>query len=232
VDTPGDFGSRSDPPSDPELLDHLATAFMNEGWSLKALHRRIALSATFRQSSDDRPDGRGVDPENQRLWRMNRRRLDWEATRDFMLAISGHLDRSVGGPAVKEALETGSRRRTLYGAIDRLNLPGLYRSFDFPDPSTTAPQRVETSVPPQALFFMNHPLTRDSASGLMTRADVKREPTPDGRLDRAYAILFGRTPDARERAAVREFLGADPAEADWQRLGQALLLCNEFAFID
>ncbi len=232
VDTPGDFGTRSDPPSNPELLDHLATAFMNDGWSLKALHRRIVLSTAFRQSSDDRPEGRRADPENKWLWRMNRRRLDWESTRDFMLAISGHLDPSVGGPAVKEALETGSRRRTLYGSIDRLNLPGLYRSFDFPDPSTTAPQRVETSVPPQALFFMNHPLTRESAAGLITRDDMKRARSADARLDRAYAILFARAPDARERAAVREFLGPKPAEVDWQRLAQALLLCNEFAFID
>jgi cytochrome c553 len=232
VDTPGDFGSRSDPPANPELLDHLATAFMNDGWSLKALHRRIALSAAFRQSSDDRPEGRRIDPENRWLWRMNRRRLDWESTRDFLLAIAGRLDPNVGGPAVKEALETGSRRRTLYGAIDRLNVPGLYRSFDFPDPSTTAPQRVETSVPPQALFFMNHPLARESAAGLMAREDVKRQPTTDARLDRSYAVLFGRPPDPRERAALREFLGPNPAEADWQRLAQSLLLCNEFAFID
>jgi hypothetical protein len=232
VDTPGDFGARSDPPSDPDLLDHLATAFMNDGWSLKALHRRIVLSAAFRQASDDRPEARRVDPENRRHWRMNRRRLDWESTRDFMLAAAGRLDPAVGGPPVKDIVESGSRRRTLYGAIDRLNVPGLYRSFDFPDPSTTAPQRVETSVPPQALFFMNHPLTRESAAGLVARADVTRVATTDGKLDRCYAILLGRSPDARERAALREFLGPTPAEADWQRLGQALLLCNEFAFID
>ena len=232
VDTPGDFGARSDPPSHPDLLDHLATAFMNDGWSLKALHRRILLSAAFRQASDDRTEGRKVDPENRWLWRMNRRRLDWESTRDAMLVASGRLDTSVGGPPLKDFLDSGSRRRTLYGAIDRLNVPGLYRSFDFPDPSTTAPQRVETSVPPQALFFMNHPLTRESAAGLVARGDVRGEPTPDRKLDRCYAVLFGRSPDPRERAAVREFLGPGPGEAAWHRLAQALLLCNEFAFID
>ena len=232
VDTPGDFGARSDPPSDPALLDHLASAFMSDGWSLKALHRRIVLSAAFRQSSDDRAEGRRVDPENRRIWRMNRRRLDWESTRDALLAASGRLDPTVGGPSVASILDPGSRRRTLYGTIDRLHVPGLYRSFDFPDPITTAPQRVETSVPPQALFFMNHPLSRESAAGLIRREDVKGCPSPDAKLDRCYAILFGRSPDDRERAAVRDFLGPKPAEADWQRLAQALLLSNEFAFID
>ncbi len=205
---------------------------MNDGWSLKSLHRRIVLSAAFCQASDDRAEGRRVDPENRWFWRMNRRRLDWEATRDFMLAASARLDPAVGGPSVKDFLGSGSRRRTLYGAIDRLNLPGLYRSFDFPDPSATAPQRVETSVPPQALFFMNHPLTRESAAGLIDRPDVKAETTSDRKLDRCYAILFGRSPDDRERAALREFLGPKPALDDWRRLAQALLLCNEFAFID
>ena len=160
---------RSDPPSHPELLDHLASAFMEDGWSLKRLHRRIVLSATFRQASDDRPEGRAIDPENRWLWRMNRRRLDWESTRDFMLATSGRLDPTVGGPPVKDILTADSRRRTIYGAIDRLNLPGLYRSFDFPDPNATSAQRHETSVPPQALFFMNHPLIRDSALALFRR---------------------------------------------------------------
>ena len=232
VDTPGDFGTRSDPPSHPELLDHLATAFMNDGWSLKALHRRIVLSAAFCQASDDRPEGRRIDPENRWFWRMNRRRLDWESTRDSMLAASGRLDPAVGGPPVKDVLASGSHRRTLYGTIDRLNIPGPYRSFDFPDPSTTAPQRVETSVPPQALFFMNHPLARESAAGLGDRPHVKCEPTTDRKLHRCHAILFGRAPDDRERAALREFLGPRPSEADWHRLAQALLLCNEFAFID
>jgi hypothetical protein len=232
VGTPGDFGMRSDLPTHPDLLDHLATTFMNNGWSLKDLHRRIVLSATFCQTSDDRPDGRQVDPENNLLWRMNRRRLDWESTRDFMLVISGRLDPALGGPPVKEMLGNGSRRRTLYGAIDRIHLPGLYRSFDFPDPNASAAQRVETSVPPQALFFMNHPMTREAAHALLERSDIKAEPTEERKLSRCYTVLFGRTPDARERAAVREFLGAKPTETDWQRLAQALLLCNEFAFID
>jgi hypothetical protein len=233
VDTPGDLGSRSDPPSNPELLDHLATAFMNDGWSLKSLHRRIVLSAAYRQASDDRPEARQIDPENRYYWRMNRRRLDWEATRDSMLAVSGRLDATVGGPAVKDLIGSNSGRRTLYGMIDRLNVPGLYRSFDFPDPHVTSSQRVETSVPPQALFFMNHPLARETASGLHRRADILAEPTVERKLARCFSILYGRRPDDRETAVLREFLGGSkPSDADWQRLVQALLLSNEFAFID
>jgi hypothetical protein len=232
VATPGDFGTRSDPPTHPDLLDHLATAFMNDGWSLKALHRRIVLSAAFCQASDDRPEGRKVDPENNLLWRMNRRRLDWESTRDYMLVASGRLDPSVGGPPVKDILGNGSKRRTLYGAIDRIHLPGLYRSFDFPDPNASAAQRVETSVPPQALFYMNHPMTREAAHAMLERKDVKSEPVVEKRLSLCFAILFGRKPEDREVAAVREFLGPKPDETDWQRLAQALLLSNEFAFID
>ncbi len=109
VGTPSDFGLRSDPPTHPELLDHLATTFMADGWSIKKLHRRIVLSAVYQQRSDDRPDGRRVDPENALLWKMNRRRLDFEATRDALLAVSGRLDRTPGGPPVKDML---SARRT------------------------------------------------------------------------------------------------------------------------
>ncbi len=233
VATPGDFGARSDPPSHPELLDHLATAFMDDGWSLKALHRRIVLSAAFRQSSDDRPDGRRADPENRSVWRMNRRRLDWESTRDYMVAVSGRLDRTIGGEPVKDLIGAGSSRRTIYGAIDRLNLPGLYRSFDFPDPHVMSAQRVETSIPPQALFFMNHPLARETASAIVGRADVRSEAAADRRIDRCFSILLGRPPEPREVGLVREFLGGpSPSESDWERLVQALLLSNEFAFID
>jgi hypothetical protein len=98
VATPGDFGLRSEPPTHPELLDHLAARFMEEGWSIKVLHRWIMLSRTYQQQSDDRPEGHTLDPENALYWRMNRRRLDLEATRDALLAVSGRLDNAIGGP--------------------------------------------------------------------------------------------------------------------------------------
>ena len=170
VATPGDFGLRSEPPTHPELLDHLAATFMDEGWSLKALHRRIMLSSTYQQSSDDRSELRAVDPENALYGRMNRRRLDFEAMRDALLAVAGRLDHSIGGPPFASPTDPATRRRTLYAQIDRLNLPGLYRTFDFPDPNATSPRRDQTTVPPQALFLMNHPFVRAEAEAMLQPA--------------------------------------------------------------
>src|SRR5262249_40729722 len=129
VRTPGDFGLRSDPPSHPELLDHLATTFMNSGWSIKQLHRLIMLSAVYQQASDDRPECARVDAENQWLWRMNRQRLDFEATRDALLAVSGRLNRTVGGPSIRDIFGPTGTRRTLYAYVDRQYTPGLFRAF-------------------------------------------------------------------------------------------------------
>jgi len=130
VTTPSDFGLRSDPPTHPELLDHLATVFVEGGWSLKAMHRLIMLSAVYQQRDDDRPECRRVDPENALLWRRVPRRLDFEATRDSLLTASGRLARTIGGPSVNDLTSTAATRRTLYGHLDRLNVPGLYRTFE------------------------------------------------------------------------------------------------------
>ena len=184
VATPGDFGLRSEPPTHPELLDHLAARFMDDGWSIKALHRRIMLSATYQQQSDDRPEARAIDPENALYWRMNRRRLDFEATRDALLAVSGRLDGRIGGPPMPGLTGPDANRRTLYGFIDRLNLPGLYRTFDFPDPNATSPKRDQTTVAPQALFLMNHPFAIDAARAILAPPRGRRGsaiPTPRSR---------------------------------------------------
>jgi hypothetical protein len=233
VATPGDFGLRSEPPTHPELLDHLAAQFMDSGWSIKALHRRIVLSATYQQQSTDRPDARAIDPENALYWRMNRRRLDFEATRDALLAVSFRLDARLGGAPMPSLAEAGASRRTLYGFIDRLNLPGLYRTFDFPDPNATSPKRDPTTVAPQALFLMNHPFAIDAARAIVTRPDVRQHRDPDAKAIRLYRLIYGRVPDADEAAMARAFLldradGADP----WPALAQALLMANEFVFVD
>ncbi len=228
VSTPGDFGVRSDPPTNAGLLDHLADTFIHvDAWSLKALHRRIMLSATYRQVSDDRPSSRAVDPENTLLWRMNRRRLEFESLRDALLAVSGRLDRTIGGPPVGDL---SSARRTLYGKIDRLNLAGLYRTFDFPDPNATSPKRDETTVPPQALFLMNHPFTHAAAAGLLARPDVVACSESSHKVRRLYRILFGRAPIPEEERLAAEFVSAP--DGGWERYAQALLLSNEFVFID
>ena len=139
VRSPSNFGLRGEKPSHPELLDYLAAQFMDEGWSLKKLHRWIMLSTVYQQSADDRPECRQKDAENVLLWRMNRQRLEFEELRDTLLAASGTIDLTIGGPAVELGQEPFSRRRTIYGFIDRQNLPGMFRTFDFASPDTHSP---------------------------------------------------------------------------------------------
>src|SRR5262249_40881206 len=139
VRTPSNFGSRGEPPTHPELLDWLARRFMDEGWSVKQLHRLILRSATYQQSSDNAQAS--ADPENLLLAHMNRRRLDLEGLRDALLTVAGRLDRTAGGPAVEITTAPFSARRTVYGFLDRQNLPGLFRTFDFASPDSSSPQR-------------------------------------------------------------------------------------------
>src|SRR5262249_22789954 len=161
----------SDPPTHPELLDYLASAFMENGWSIKKLHKMIMLSAVYQQASDPPEElakaGENADPDNRLFWKMNRRRLDFEAQRDTLLAVSGRLEARMGGAPVELTTTPFVLRRTLYGFIDRQNLPGLFRTFDFPSPDSTSPQRYETTVPQQALFLMNGPFVMEQVRRLI-----------------------------------------------------------------
>jgi hypothetical protein len=210
VTTPSDFGRRSDPPSHPELLDWLASRFMAEGWSTKKLHRMILLSSTYRQSSDDRPEARKVDPDNRLLWKMNARRLDFEAMRDSLLAVSGRLDPRMGGAAEVLTSQPYCRRRSVYGFVDRLNLSGVLMSFDFANPTAHAPGRHFTTVPQQALFMMNSPFMREQGRGLAARLG---EGTAEERIRHLYRWVFGRTPTAVEMEAGLHFLREAEKEA-------------------
>jgi hypothetical protein len=237
VATPSDFGLRTPPPSNPELLDELAATFVAEGWSLKKLHRRILLSATYQQASFDRADARAVDPDNRLFWKMNRRRLDFEAMRDALLAVSGRLDLKVGGRPVDIAGDPLNRRRTLYSLIDRQSLPGLFRAFDFAVPDQSVERRPQTTVPQQALFALNSPFMVEQAKALAARIDVSVDADNENRVVALYRVVFGRAPQDREIAAAVRFLAApasNPASAltPMQQLAQALLMANEFAFVD
>ena len=162
VRTPSNFGLRGEAPTHPELLDFLAARFMDEGWSIKKLHRTIMLSSVYQQSSRDVPRYRELDPENRLLWKMKRRRLDFEALRDSLLAAAGRLNLAVGGPS-EDLSDPSARRRTIYGRIDRQGLPGMLPTFDFASPDTHSPERYSTTVPRQALFLMNGPLAIEMA---------------------------------------------------------------------
>ncbi len=233
VATPGDFGLRSEPPTHPELLDHLAARFMNEGWSIKRLNRWIMLSSTYQQQSNDQPEGRGLDPENALYWRMNRRRLDFEATRDAILAVAGRLNGVIGGPPMSSLTDAGANRRTLYGFIDRLNLPGIYRTFDFPDPTTTNPRRDQTTVAPQALFLMNHSFVIDAADCILRRPEISDGHETAMKIERLYRLIYNRSPGNEELRIAREFLGQVATEPSrWRSYIQALLIANEFVYVD
>ncbi len=231
VTTPSDFGLRSDPPSHPTLLDWLATAFIEDGWSIKRLHRLIMLSAAYQQANDNRAECKSVDQENRLLWRMNRRRLSFEALRDSLLAVSGDLDNKIGGPPIEMFGEQFVARRSVYGYIDRMDVPHLLTTFDFPEPVATSPQRDSTTVAPQALFFMNHTFTREAAERLLRRDDVHSLEN-DAKLQRIYSLLFSRMPREFEMQLARDYLGAEPTGEQWVQFTHALLMTNEIAFVD
>jgi mono/diheme cytochrome c family protein len=233
VHTTSDFGMRSEPPTHPELLDYLAGQFRADGWSIKKLHRRIMLSAAYQQQTTDRPECRRLDPENSMLWRMNRRRLDFEALRDSLLAVAGRLDGRLGGAPIRDVVAPSATRRTIYGFIDRLNLPGLLRTFDFPSPDATSAQRDTTTVPPQALFLMNHPFVLECARSLCRRPDIAAERDPGRRVATLYQHLYQRHPTALElRLALDYVAAAGSSTQAWERYAQALLVANEFVFVD
>jgi hypothetical protein len=217
VATPSDFGLRSDPPTHPELLDFLAGEFVADGWSIKGLHRRIMLSSTYQQRSDPQPAALERDPENRFLWRFSPQRLDFEAMRDSMLAVSGALDPAIGGRPAPITEAPFSTRRTVYGFIDRQNLDSLYRTFDFAVPDATSPRRFVTTVPQQALFLMNSPFLHEQARRLA--AAIGQDATagspaatsdppvdPADGVRRLYRRVLGRPPDPGELDLAAEFL--------------------------
>ena len=235
VRTPGDFGMRSDSPTHPELLDWLACDLIGRGeresapWTLKRVHRRLMSSAVYQQSSQASPE---MDPEN-RLWRhANRTRLDFEATRDALLSITGELDDRIGGPSQSMLQGEFVPRRTLYAYVDRENPPGLLSVFDVPSPVATSSTRDTTTVSPQALYLMNGPLAPACAERLIMRLDAANLASTTQRVERIYQILFARSPEPAEMRLANKFLGERPALPAWKQFAQALLMTNEFVFVD
>jgi mono/diheme cytochrome c family protein len=207
VRTPSDFGLQGERPTHPDLLDHLAATFMESGWRVKNLHRRILLSNTYRQSSNTSEKSFRRDPENRLVGRMNRRRLEYEALRDSLLWASGRLDTNkIGGPAEDLWKAPFPTRRTLYGFIDRQNLPGVFRTFDFASPDASSPQRFRTTVPQQALFLLNSPFAAEQARFLARRPEVAKKPDDAARVRTLYRLLFHRAPDADEMAVALRFV--------------------------
>lgn len=256
--TPDDFGLRSDPPSHPELLDYLAWRFVEDGWSMKKLHRVLMLSSVYQQASDNSQHSEALDPDNRLLSKFSRRRLDFEAMRDTLLFVTGKLDRSIGGRPValqgSESMNQNSysKRRTVYGSIDRENLLSLFGYFDFANPDLSTAQRDVTTVPQQSLFFFNDPFVMQQACSLAARADFQLFDTTDERIQYVYQQLFQRDPTTSEIEQANRFLAAEELAASspengagdsatndssrplrpWERYVHVLLMSDELIFID
>jgi hypothetical protein len=201
-----DFGTRGSPPSHPNLLDSLASEFIASGWSMKALHRRILLSRTWQQRSDhENPKAALADPENRLLWRMNRQRLSWEAFRDSVVYAAGQLDRQLGGRPVHLFDAPYSTRRAVYGFVDRQDLPGELRHFDFANPDSATAARPSTTVPQQALFAMNSPFIAHFANALSQRPECAGD--NQNFVQGVYRSALGRLPSASELQQALAFLG-------------------------
>jgi hypothetical protein len=233
VMTPSNFGKLGEPPSHPELLDDLTARFIAGGWSLKALHREIVLSSTYRQSSRGDASARSTDPENRWLGRANRRRLDVEGWRDAILQVSGALDPTMGGPS-GSLEDTGFLRRTVYGKVSRQRVADVLRVFDFPDANRHGEGRDATTTPLQQLYFLNSPfLLAHSASWAGRTFD--RQPAPEEFVAALYRNALLRDPGADEIGrALRlvESEGGPESREAWAVLAQALLISNEFLFVD
>lgn len=247
VPTPSDFGTRGMAPTDPKLLDWLAselTGTTADGGisaspnrlTFKQVHRLIMSSAVYRQSSEENPVARGIDPENRLLWRMPRQRLDFESFRDSLLAVSGKLDDSIGGQPFDGVMNPGTNRRTIYAFINRNDLPGIFRTFDFADTDSTAAERPQTTVPQQSLFAMNSPFIQEQAKHLATTCQTAASTEPE-RIRLLYQHTYARRPTSNEQQLAAQFLAESQSSANdkltpWDRLAQVLLITNEFTFVD
>lgn len=225
VKTSSDFGFNGDRPSHPELLDWLATEFVARGWSFKALHRLIMTSSTYQQSSAWDPAAAKVDPENQLLWRVSPRRLEAELVRDSMLAVSGQLNRKMGGPGVYPRIHpavvgTGSThkwpldvqegpatwRRSVYIFQKRSVVLPLLEVFDCPDSTVSAPARAVSTIAPQALALMNNEFVLEQSRFFAERVAKEGGGSPSQRVQRAYLLALGRMPTSQELRWALDFL--------------------------
>jgi hypothetical protein len=250
VDSLGDLGSQGEKPTHPELLDWLAMKFVDSGWSIKRLHRQILLSQAYQQSSIFNTEAARVDPDNDLLWRMNRRRLDGESLRDAILSVAGTINLKASGPSIfpelpaevkagawsvsSEAVERN--RRSVYVYVKRNLRYPLFAAFDAPDRNEACSRRFETTTAPQALMLLNDKLYTEKARQFAERVSREVGTTPDLAVERAYVLAFSRKPTYEERSTARQFLesqskngGAKEAFADFCH---ALLNLNEFVYVD
>ena len=232
-------------PTDPALLDHLASSFVADGWSIKKLIRRIVTSQTYQQSSGANDLTASIDPENRFLWRMNRKRLRAEDIRDSLLSVSGQLELQHGGSNIKSGTDSEygyeftSVRRSVYVPVFRNTLPEIFEVFDFADPNIQRGMRSASTVSSQALLMMNHPFVIDQAQ--QAAKQLQKVPSLDdsGRIDRAYLQVVGRPPMELERQIALDLIAAsdnngspDDKSRGLAMLYQVLFQCIDFRYLN
>jgi hypothetical protein len=246
------FGVLGEAPSHPELLDHLAMSLREEDWSVKSLVRSIVLSRTYRMSSIPRPEAAAkiaeIDPSNRLLHAQRIRRLEGEALRDAMLAVSGELDPRIGGQSVPVHLTPfmqgrgrpgesgpldGGGRRSLYIKVQRNFLTPMLTAFDYPPPATTVGRRNVSNVPAQALILLNDPFVIEEARDWARQVTADSNVSMEDRLARVYETAYSRLPSSTEIAAAKAFLESRPGmpEQAWSDLCHVLFNAKEFAFV-
>jgi hypothetical protein len=230
VRTPSNFGKLGERPTHPELLDWLASRFVEGGWSIKTMHKRIMLSAAYRQSSVPRPETLKADPENRLFARMARRRLEAEELRDGLLAVAGRLDPAMGGPSVRDA---AAPRRTLYIMTIRSDRSSFGPLFDAADATAIVDHRTVSTVAPQALYLLNNAFALDQARALARRIEALATDAR-GRIATLYELLYGRPPSGEEVAIGLAALGSasETRPEAWEAYCQVLLCANEFVYVD
>ena len=233
------FGVLGQPPSHPELLDHLADRFVKEGWSLKRMIRTLVLTDAYRRASRAEPGADKIDPTNLCLSHQNLRRLEGEAIRDSMLAISGRLDSKRFGPSVAVHLTNfqegrgrpasgpldGDGRRSVYLAVRRNFVSPFLAAFDTPTPFSTVGRRTVSNVPAQALILLNDPFVHQQADVWAKRMSKTSE---GDRIDAMYRTAFARSPTVDEMAACRQYVAAG---GSWSGLAHVLFNAKEFVFL-
>jgi hypothetical protein len=244
VRTPDDFGTRGQVPTHPELLDYLADQWSENGWSLKWLHRQIMLTQAYQQGAKEDERCRQVDPDNQLLWRMPRRRLDFEAMRDSMLAVSGELDRTMGGRPIDLSATPAIPRRSVYGFINRDIIANLMSTFDMANPNACTAKRPETMVPQQTLFALNSDFIQDRAAKIAADTKNLNLASADERIVEIMRRILCRNPSDSEMEIAKRFMNQSPEaaasseqtthdpERRWAQFAHALLASNEFTFLD
>jgi cytochrome c553 len=210
VSTPDDLGNQSAPPTDPELLDYLATRFVRDGWSIKSLQRLIMLSNAYQESSAGNPAYAAIDPDNKLQWRYSVRQLDFEQLHDSILDIAGTLDFTMGGRPVPIGAEGFATRRAVYAFIDRRNPAEILTQFNFPNPSVPTGKRFLTQVPQQQLFLMNSPLVIETARKLTHTPEFLEQTTDELRVADLYLHVFQRPPTPDEVRLCLHYVESNP----------------------